>query len=465
LRLAEEYRATLGATDLRAAATGHRVELARLGFTIAVEDGRPADALRWVERYRAGLLRLPPARPPDDAELAAELAALRTTVADLEEAIRDGRDPDGLLHRQEELERAIRDRCRRRTSGRGAPPSTPELKALSSRLGDRALVEFVTAGNSVFGLTLVDRTPHVVRLASVQEMAAEIERLLFLLRRLAGRHGTAAGQAAAAAAIDTVAARLDAKLLQPLAPLAAARELVVVPTGVLHPVPWTLLPSCRGRAVSVAPSATAWYEAAGRAFDRRKDRDGSPPRVVAVAGPGLPGAVRETAAVTQLYPGADVLTGPNATAAATLATLDGADLAHLAMHNVLRHDNPLFSSLRLADGPLTVYDLERIERVPSTVVLSACESARTAVRPGDDQLGVGAALLALGADVLIASVVPVPDADTVPFMIDFHARLSRGQAPAAALASAQRHVIDKLGRSAPPGSLLAVAGFVCLGAG
>jgi len=52
-------------------------------------------------------------------------------------------------------------------------------------------------------------------------------------------------------------------------------------------------------------------------------------------------------------------------------------LAHVAAHGTFRADNPQFSSLHLADGPLTVYDLERIVRPPEWIVLSACEAGRS----------------------------------------------------------------------------------------
>jgi CHAT domain len=61
--------------------------------------------------------------------------------------------------------------------------------------------------------------------------------------------------------------------------------------------------------------------------------------------------------------------------------LDGARLAHIAAHGVFRSDNPMFSHLRLVDGPLTVYELERLARPPRTVILSACDSALSAVHP------------------------------------------------------------------------------------
>ena len=82
----------------------------------------------------------------------------------------------------------------------------------------------------------------------------------------------------------------------------------------------------------------------------------------------------------------------------------------MASHGDYRAENPLFSSLRLGDGPLTVYDLERVRRVPSHVVLSACDSGLSAARPGDELLGLASSLLAMGTRSLVASIAPVPDA-------------------------------------------------------
>jgi CHAT domain-containing protein len=181
----------------------------------------------------------------------------------------------------------------------------------------------------------------------------------------------------------------------------------------------------------------------------------------------LPGAVREIAELARIYGSATVLSGPAATARRVLTALEGAGLAHLAVHGHLRNDNPLFSSLQFADGPLTVYDLEGLRRAPARVVLSACESARAAVHPGDDQLGVASALLALGSAVLVASVVHVPDADTAPFMMRFHRRLAEGTSPARALAEAQEAALSAVWptNADTAASVVATAGFVCLGAG
>ncbi|GFJ88407.1 CHAT domain-containing protein [Phytohabitans rumicis] len=177
--------------------------------------------------------------------------------------------------------------------------------------------------------------------------------------------------------------------------------------------------------------------------------------MIVAAGPHLPGADREARAVAAIH-GASALTGPAATVEAVTAAMDGADLAHLAAHGSAYAHNPLFSSLRFADGPLMVYDLERLARVPHTVVLAACDSGRSVVYPGDELLGLAATFLSLGAAALVASVLPVLDAETAPFMAGFHERLAGGDPPAAALAAVQRVAGDDE-------AMAVAAGFVCLG--
>ena len=231
------------------------------------------------------------------------------------------------------------------------------------------------------------------------------------------------------------------------------RSLVVVPTGTLHSVPWSLLPTCAGRPVTVSPSATLWHTAATR---QRADSGA----VVSVAGPGLPGAATEAREVASLYDGAVLLVDAAATAPAVLASMDGAAQLHLAAHGRVRSDNPLFSSLLLSDGPLTVYELEQLARAPRQVTLSACDTGRAHTVTGTEVLGFGAALLSAGTQTLVAPVVPVPDVATVPVMVAYHQALRDGLTPAAALATAQAGIDRSDGVTAA-----AAAGFVCLGAG
>jgi CHAT domain-containing protein len=258
--------------------------------------------------------------------------------------------------------------------------------------------------------------------------------------------------------LRVAAARLDDLILGPVRASIGDRVLVIIPTGELHALPWSVLPTCAGRPVAVAPSATLWHRATTKQAGRRRHA-GPPPLLV--AGPGLPYASREIAALARRYPGAIRLTGTRATAAAGTRALTGARLAHLAAHGAFRADNPLFSCLTLADGPLTVYDLERLRRAPDQLVLSACQSGLSAVRPGDELMGLAAALFTLGSSTLVASVIPVPDASTRPLMLAYHRELSAGATPSEALARAQSAVAG----TGDPAALAAAAGFVCFGAG
>ncbi len=155
-----------------------------------------------------------------------------------------------------------------------------------------------------------------------------------------------------------------------------------------------------------------------------------------------------------------MLAGPDATVTGALRELEGADIAHIAAHGTFRADNPMFSSVMLADGPLTVYDLERLRRAPQTIMLAACDTARTLPYPGDEMTGLASALLAVGASSVIAPLLPLPDDVAARISRGWHAHLNAGQSPAAAL-SATAAVVAEDG----PLSRLAATCLVCLGHG
>ena len=92
MRLLHDYRVALGATELRAQVGEQIEELAALGLRLALEDADPVRVLAWLEECRAGSLGLRPVRPPDNEELAGELAELRRIVADVQEGAFAGRD-------------------------------------------------------------------------------------------------------------------------------------------------------------------------------------------------------------------------------------------------------------------------------------------------------------------------------------------------------------------------------------
>jgi len=131
-------------------------------------------------------------------------------------------------------------------------------------------------------------------------------------------------------------------------------------------------------------------------------------------------------------------------------------VAHLAAHGRVHPEHPLFSSLQLTDGPMMGYDLEQLRPVPRLVVLAGCNTGRHAVAAGEELLGLTATLLARGARQVIATVVPIPDADTASVMTAFHEQLLAGRSAASALALAQAGAEGGVAQTA-------AAGFVCIG--
>ena len=108
---------------------------------------------------------------------------------------------------------------------------------------------------------------------------------------------------------------------------------MVVPVGDLQRLPWA--PLHRGPK-TVVPSARVWLRTLAAP---------SRPGVALVAGPDLPGAVEEVAALRDVHASAAVLLPPDSTCDAAVALLQSAGLAHLACHGALRADNPVFSAL------------------------------------------------------------------------------------------------------------------------
>jgi len=453
MRALDRHRATLGATELRAHVSGHVGQLARLGTRLAIESGDAERVLRWAERWRAGALSLRPVRPPDDEALTADLVALRETVAAIGQAALAGEATTALLRRQARLERSIQQRSRHaRGQGEDETGGLP-VDALRACLAERALLEMVRLDDDLHAVVVADGRLRLRRLGSHRRAVTELERLQFSLRRLTLPQGPPAALAAARASAAASAQALDDLLIAPVRDLLTEHPLVIVPTGALHAVPWAFLPSCRARPVSVVPSAQLWCRAAAQPH--------APPdagRVVLVGCATPPHAIDEVRALRAHYTGAVALLGDDATVGAVSAALEGASCVHLACHGRFRSDNPLFSCLELADGPLTVFDLERRQQTPPLFLLSACESGLSAVQAGDELMGLAATLFALGTRTLVASVAAVPDAATRRLMVGLHDHLRGGLPPAAALARAQA-------AECASGDDVAAAGFVCFGAG
>lgn len=312
--LLEEHLGTLGAAELRSHATAHGAELAGLAQRAALRSGRPRLLLEWSERWRAVSLTTP--RPSGDPAARAELAALRDVTARLEraETLIPAGFPATVLHRERlRLEAAVR----RRTlwvAGRRRPPAAFDASTLLTSLASARLLELVVVDGDLHVLVCGDGRIGRLSAGSAAEAAREVAFARFGLNRIArGRLGPMTEPAEEAlAALALAGCRLEALLLGAARDQLGDGPLVVVPPGRLNAVPWGLLPSLAGRAVSVAPSAHAWCRArTARPFGLEK--------TVLVAGRGLGAASAEVRTLAAEYGPATVLAGGSATTARVLA--------------------------------------------------------------------------------------------------------------------------------------------------
>lgn len=420
LDLLDEHQLTLGASELRTQATTHGAELAILAQRACLRAGRTRQLLAWSERLRATALSIPPVRPPDDQDLQRELTALREITSRLEGSRSDATPAPRLRREQRQLEREIRARTLRiRGDGRGNGQRL-DPGALLDELGDDQLVEIVEIDGD---LQLLICAAGRVRRLPAGRITGEVEFARSALRRLAYRPDERTGRV-----LRETGRRLQESLFGLAARHLGDGPIVIVPPGRLHAVPWAVLPALRDRPFTVAPSAADWLRA--RRAEPPVDR-----RIVLVRGPGLGSNGAEVGPLAASYARAIVL--EQATAARVLEAMDGSWLVHLAAHGTFRPDNPLFSSLRLDDGPLTVYDIERLDRAPYRIVLPSCESGSLAAAGADELLGLSAALLPLGTAGIVASPVPVNDQATVSVMLALHAELRRGASMGEALCAAR----------------------------
>jgi hypothetical protein len=306
------------------------------------------------------------------------------------------------------------------------------MGALRDRLAGQVLIAYGMLGGDLVAVVIESRSSRITALGPLGPVREQLRAFQFALRRLA-RAQPRAQLAAARLSADERIRRLAGLLLAPLR-VGADAELVIVPAPALEGIPWSAL---HGGPVSLAPSATFWARSALAAQARAPTgrADGG---VVVVAGPDLPGAVAEVEAVAGIYPSPARFTPPDSTAETVAAALAGADLAHLACHGTLRADNPMFSSLLLSDGPLTVQELYARGIAPHRLVLASCESGTQVSYAGDEVLGFVSALLARGTAGILASTTIVPDVEAAGLMAAVHRLLARGATLARALHGARR---------------------------
>ncbi len=205
-----------------------------------------------------------------------------------------------------------------------------------------------------------------------------------------------------------------------------ATTLYVVPSGVLHFIPWGALEV--NVPVVVVPNG-GWLIRNPHAFTPQ-----SVARVVGDPAFGgdlvqLPGARQEAQQVAAVYQ-VPALLGDDATKQALRTSVGGGTkILHLATHAFYDASNPLASALYLSERskatPLTASEIYEHPLRAQVVVMSACETGMGKITSGEDLLGLSRSFYLGGTLAILSSLWPIEDEGTKRFMEIFHATSSQ----------------------------------------
>ncbi|WP_435526736.1 CHAT domain-containing protein [Microbacterium aurantiacum] len=418
----ESWRAGFGSIDLHTSTAMHGTGLLGAGLDAAVRSGRPDVVFEWSERARHAAAQVVPLRPPPDPALASDLAELRMLRSEGPEWQADPRV------------RALQERVRERqwvdvaASSARARVSVEEVQAALDR--ETAMLSYVFTGDRMSVLVL---TAAGVQLRPVpgwdeaRRMLPGLRSDLDMAASIRGSMGEVVRRS-----LDARLEQLSGLLADDAVAAAGTRRIVLTAPGVLSGIPWTMLSAFRGRVTTLAVSASRWV--ADRGIGSGAGMAWGAVRAGFAVGPRTRRGAEEVAVGAAAWGDARVEAAASVDDAIALA--GEVDTLHIAAHGRHAADNPLFSGLELGDGTLFGYDVDLMPRVPSLVVLSACEGGRSAVRWGEEAIGMSRVWLHAGARSVIAAPVIVADDDACELLGAVHTALAEGEAPAEALAAA-----------------------------
>ncbi len=323
--------------------------------------------------------------------------------------------------------------------------------------GDEALVSFVVTRTRSFAIVA---SAGGIRALDLEVAPRDFARKVSLCRDLVGKADQRTGPegyAVCAALRDSLIGSLEQRGW-----LAGVRQLVLMPYGALHELPWAALPRLASADVRfLIEDYSLVLLPAHRLFSPRPEpRDSlrakgpidAPPKVTAFGyGQASQGLERlrfaAEEAQTAAAPGGESLLGSQATREAFVRLAPTAERLHLATHAV---DEPLapllsrllFSASAQSDGQLSVRDLGRLKLKADLVVLSSCRSGLHhdigSLRQVEfNRVGLAEAFLHAGSRSVLATLFPAEDRASLRFMSLFY-RYLRIHSPAQALAQAQR---------------------------
>lgn len=300
---------------------------------------------------------------------------------------------------------------------------------------DEALIEYFASDDNLIAFVVTCERITARRLAISPIVVRQKQQQLQLNFAIGQRTGMFAPLRSSAQQILSV---LYAGLIAPLIDeCATMRQLIIVPHGILHYLPFAALYDGERHLVErfelrqlPASSFLAHY---AKREGEQTDSEGD----MFVAGYALAGQLEHIRHEVEIVAERWDTIARVASRALLDERVAHCQLLHLAAHAVFRADNPLFSGLQLADGWLTTLDVFGWRLSAELVTLSACDTGRTVVGGGDELLGLMQAFITAGAASLLMTHWAVEDSATATLMANFYAHLRDGLPKARALQLAQ----------------------------
>jgi len=225
------------------------------------------------------------------------------------------------------------------------------------------------------------------------------------------------------------------KLFKPVEAQLTNRDLVLVPHGAMHYLPFNALRD--GKQFLIERYRIRYLPSASVIHYLQRPRGTKAGDILAFGNPDLGDpkldlhyAQNEAIAVSKSRPRSRVFLRKDATEAALRKFGGGFSYIHFATHGQFETDNPLRSAILLArdaksDGMLTVDKLYSLRLDADLVTLSACETGLGKITNGDDVVGLTRGFLYAGTNSIVASLWKVDDLATSTLMIAFYDALRK----------------------------------------
>jgi len=315
-------------------------------------------------------------------------------------------------------------------------PQVEEVQAML--LPDEVLIEYYTIADRFQAFIIGHKTFDVVQdLTTKSAVRTCLKGLTFQLSKFHLQPAYVQEHSAQLlTAIQYHLRELHRLLIEPIQSKFCGPSLIFVPHNLLHYLPFQALYDGAQYLIDSFDITRAPSVSVLKICREKKIQKTEQDLVLAVADEMTPYINEEVEALRELLPKGLFFVGSEAREDKLRRYGQTAGKLHIAAHGIFRADNPMFSSIKLGDSWLNLFDIFNLQLGAELTVLSACETGMSTVWEGDELLGLARGFLYAGTPSLVVSLWTVNDRSTAQLMRRFYGGLQAGQSKARALQEA-----------------------------